>query len=216
MSGDDRAIARIEAELAKLGAELSPPAGWQARVLAEVAARPRRRWWWLAIPAVAAAVIIVLWVVQPSRSSRSSRETPEGAIAMASDGARVQLAFAIVSASEMGVTSAVEHEARVVRGHSAKINDVITVTATGGGPHHAVWIYRGDHTLVIACPGAAGCNSTSDAETATVKLELAGSYTLVALSSRMPLPTPTSSYDQSMAAAVQAGAERDSKSLSVR
>lgn len=44
MSDDDqararaRAQARVEAELAKLGAELTPPVGWKARVLAEATA----------------------------------------------------------------------------------------------------------------------------------------------------------------------------------
>ncbi len=55
MSDDDRARARIEAQLARLGAELSPPVGWQARVLAAAGARPPPGWWLGAHPAAAAA-----------------------------------------------------------------------------------------------------------------------------------------------------------------
>ena len=42
-------ISRIEAALARLGAEHEPPVGWEARVLAATAPPPRRAWWWLAI-----------------------------------------------------------------------------------------------------------------------------------------------------------------------
>lgn len=188
MSGDDRAQARIEAELAKLGAELSAPVGWQARVLAEATARPPRRWWRFAVPALAAAVtiVVVLWAIRPPAQ-------PPG----------LELAVAIQKGGQ------------VVRGDSATIGDIATITASGGAAHRAVWIYREERQLVVACPGDARCSSTSDSVIATVKLELPGSYTLVALTSREPLPVPTDSFDASMAAATRAGAESRVKRLSV-
>jgi len=188
VSGDDRAQARIEAELAKLGAELSAPAGWQARVLAEATARPRR-WWKFAVPALAAAVaiVVVLWAIRPPAQ-------PPG----------LELAVAIQKRGE------------VVRGDSATVGDIATITASGGAKHRAVWVYREDRRLVIACPGAERCSSTSDSVTATVKLELPGSYTFVALTSREPLPVPTDSFDASMAAAVRAGAEVSKDQRTVR
>lgn len=61
----DPQIRRIEAALAKLGAEHIPPPGWQARVLAAVAEPPRHRpWWHVALPgllAFAAVLLLVLW-----------------------------------------------------------------------------------------------------------------------------------------------------------
>ena len=60
---DDGSTERIEAALARLGAEHEPPVGWEARVLAAVGAT-RRRWWVYAAPGVAlaaaAAVALVL------------------------------------------------------------------------------------------------------------------------------------------------------------
>jgi len=55
-------VQRIEAALARLGAEYEPPLGWQARVLA--ATQPARRpWWGYAMPAAAVAAT-ALCVVQ--------------------------------------------------------------------------------------------------------------------------------------------------------
>jgi hypothetical protein len=62
---DDRSTERIEAALARLGAEHEPPVGWEARVLAAVSA-PRRRWWIYAAPgvALAAAAAVALVVLR--------------------------------------------------------------------------------------------------------------------------------------------------------
>jgi hypothetical protein len=70
---DDRSTERIEAALARLGAEHEPPVGWEARVLAAVGAS-RRRWWVYAAPGVvlAAAAAVALVVV--------SRPPPELAL----------------------------------------------------------------------------------------------------------------------------------------
>lgn len=54
---------RIEAALARLGAEHEPPPGWEARVLAAVGATERRRWWWYAAPGVALAAAALALVV---------------------------------------------------------------------------------------------------------------------------------------------------------
>jgi hypothetical protein len=54
-------ITRLEQAIEQLGADLEPPPGWEARVLAAV--EPRRRSWlargWFAIPAVAAIALVV-------------------------------------------------------------------------------------------------------------------------------------------------------------
>jgi hypothetical protein len=71
-----------------------------------------------------------------------------------------------------------------------------------------VWIYREDRKL-LACPGAAeGCSAVDGSVIARVKIDRGGAYTLVALSSSNPLPEATDSFDQSMAAAERANADR--------
>lgn len=65
---DDRSTERIEAALARLGAEHEPPVGWEARVLASVGAS-RRRWWVYAAPGLAlaaAAAVALVVVLQPT------------------------------------------------------------------------------------------------------------------------------------------------------
>jgi hypothetical protein len=63
---DEPSTERIEAALARLGAEHEPPVGWEARVLAAVGAT-RRRWWAYAVPgvALAAAAAVALVVLRP-------------------------------------------------------------------------------------------------------------------------------------------------------
>jgi hypothetical protein len=63
---DARPTERIEAALARLGAEHEPPMGWENRVLAAVGARERRRWWWYAAPVTALAAAAVALVVLPT------------------------------------------------------------------------------------------------------------------------------------------------------
>ncbi len=62
---NERSNQRIEAALARLGAEHEPPPGWEMRVLAAVGAT-RRRWWAYAAPgvALAAAAVVALVVLR--------------------------------------------------------------------------------------------------------------------------------------------------------
>lgn len=202
-ANDARAIQRIEAELAKLDAQLAAPAGWQARVLAEVATteeRPGRRpWWWLALPAVgavaAAAVALVLL-------RGSADQSPEIAMVVEPDGTIMR------SPQEplpTGWTS------------SVPAGKTVTFAAGGDGTHHALWIYYKERRLILACPGGPGCSSMDTSVTATIKLNRLGSYQIVAWSSDAPIPIPTDDYDASVATAHEAGAKQDPKpkSLSV-
>jgi hypothetical protein len=65
-------ITRLEHAIEQLGADLEPPPGWEARVLAAV--EPRRRSWlargWFAFPVAAAAVLVVVLLVVPSQRAR--------------------------------------------------------------------------------------------------------------------------------------------------
>jgi hypothetical protein len=60
---------RLVRAIEELGADYEPPAGWQARVLAAVAPRPRARLrWWFAVPVAAVvvgAVVVDRWTRPP-------------------------------------------------------------------------------------------------------------------------------------------------------
>ena len=170
---------RIEQAIRGLGAEHEPPAGWEARVLAATAERSTRRWWLLAIPAIAVAAVIVL------------------AIGLRSDPEPQALALAIT----------IEDSGAVVRGSTAKPGDTVQATARGGAGHRAVWIYRGDRELVVACPGDAPCRT---------RLATVGTYTVIALTAKTALPVPTGSLDDDLAAALTAGASHTIQKIQVR
>jgi len=166
-------IARIEAALARLGAEHEPPAGWEARVLAAVstpAPRPKPQLWWLlfAAPAVAAVVIALVIIPGPPKPGP------------------LQLALAV------------DKSATVVRGGEYHVGDVVHATATEGGPHRAVWVYH-DDALMLACPGAPQCRSTKDGLTAEVTLKLLGEYKVVAVASGSSIPAPAGTFDLDVA-----------------
>jgi hypothetical protein len=185
MTDEERAHARIEDALGQIGTDVSAPAGWEARVLAEVHARPRRRAWWkLVVPALAAGVAVAAAVVIVPRLFRSSE--------------RVELAFDVHS----------ERSGPAVRANDVvNLGDVVTATATGGKKYRAVWIYREDRKL-FECPGDERCSETRDALIAKVKIDLTGMYTLMALSSSEPLPVATTSLDEAMAAVQRAGVDK--------
>jgi hypothetical protein len=133
----DRAEARIEAALHALGAELQPPPGWQARVLAAARAPARRRWWWwwrreavlAAMAAAAAVVAIVMW-----RPWRRAGAGPELAVL-------------------------VDARGEVARGKVARVGDVVRAAARSGPGHRAIWIYRDRDELLAACPGGRSARS---------------------------------------------------------
>ena len=169
-------IGRLEDELAKLGEAHEPKPGWQARVLAATSpATPARRprWWWFALPALAVAAIVAIVI--------GTRKPAEPDV--------LALAIDLRSGSA------------VVRGTSAKVGDVVHATASGGR-HRAVWIYRDDRVLVLACPGApAGCVARDGTLSGEVTLDAPGRYTVIALDGDAPLPPPTGSLDGDLAAA---------------
>jgi len=170
---------RIERAIAELGSEHEPPIGWEARVLAASASTPKRRWWLFAVPVVALAAVIVV------------------VIGLRGEGTRRPLALAV----------AIEASGAVVRGTTAKPGDTVQATASGGAGQRAVWIYRGDRELVVACAGAKPCRAT---------LASVGTYTVVALTAKQPLPAPTGSLDDDLAAALSGGASHTTQKIEVR
>jgi len=180
-------ITRVEAALKQLGAEYEPPWGWEARVLA--ATRPRPRWclWWFAIPALALSVSApIFW---------SWTRPPDDCVALH------------VSVDPAGPT---------MRGSSAHVGDRVHVTATSRDLHRALWVYRNEHELVVACPGGPACRRSGDTTTADLTLLAVGTYTFVAITSISPLPAPQGSYDADQASAREVRATIQIQPLEVR
>lgn len=175
-------IARIEAALARLGAEHEPPPGWEARVLAATAARSRRSWWWIPVPVVALAAACVLLVVHPWRTAE----------------------FALVLAYDRG--SHVEYRGAPAGDDAQRmVGDTVRATAKHGAPFRAVWIYRSDR-LVAACPRDLPCRVTGDDTRIDFVLSSIGRYAIIALHSSAPIPPPSGPYDADVAGAERAGA----------
>jgi hypothetical protein len=175
----DRSIARLEAALARLGAEHEPPAGWEARVLAAVGTTERRRRWWMyAAPgvALAAAAAIALFVMIGS---------PPPAFAL-----RVDV-----------------RPSAVYRGEQPSVGDVLRIAVSGGTAPRAIWVYHEEVQLVLRCPGTPSCRVTEDSIAVELTLTSAGNYTVVALTGAGALQVPSGRYDTDTAAAREAGAQ---------
>lgn len=180
-------IARVEAAFERLGAEHEPPPGWQARVLAATRQRPRRCSWWLALPA--AALIAIGSIFWPSQKPTDDT-----------------LALHVIW----------EPVGPIVRGNSAHVGDLAHITATSGDRYRAIWVYRNEHELVVACPAGPSCRRSGNATTVDITLLAVGSYTFVAVTSPSPLPEPQGSYDSDRASAEKARAAILIQPLEVR
>lgn len=188
MSGttEARAVERIERALGKLGDDLHPPAGWEARVLA---GRTAQRPWWvwsLPVAALAAAAVLLLWLRRPPPS--------------------MQLAFEIRHrTNEPAMRSGEE---------TVHLEDGFTVAVTGR-QHRALWLYLNDQ-LLIACPGDATCQVEPTALRASWRPTTVGKYAVIAVTSEQPVPEPTGALDADLAAALSARGEVQERRFEVR
>ncbi|HEY1557690.1 MAG TPA: zf-HC2 domain-containing protein [Kofleriaceae bacterium] len=98
-------------------------------------------------------------------------------------------------APEVALELSLARGSEVMRGHAAHVGDVVHVAARTELPHHAVWVYRGDHELVA-----------SSSAPADVPLRALGTYSVVALASSADIPAPHGSLDADVAGAAAAGA----------
>jgi hypothetical protein len=187
----DRAEARIEAALSRLGAEHEPPPGWERRVLAAVRDEPRRRpWWQFAAPAVvvAAAAVLLVLVVMPPRPHELALDLQFG---------------------KQAVTRGAQADER-------QVGETVHATASGGGRNHAIWVYRNELALEIACPRDPVCRVSGDAVSVDFVLRTVGEYKILALSSDAALPEPRGNYDADAAAAMRADLTIKPRVLHVR
>lgn len=142
--------------------------------------------------ALAAAAALVLWVKRPDPGL-----SPQLLVEVSDSGRRPERSSSDPSGA--GET----------RG---AVGSTLRISAQSQAPHRALWIYRGDKHLVLACPGQ-GCTVSDDAITAELVVPLAGEYQVVALWSQQPIPTPVGQRDADLGAAERAGATKRSHSF---
>jgi hypothetical protein len=179
--------ARLEEALRSIGSELAPPAGWEDRVLAATVG-----------PAHVAAPA-------PRRARWWMFAAPALACAAA---AAVYLWWprSTLPVQQLALAVSVEHGGPIVRGTTAHPGDTLVASTTGGAAHTAIWIYRDDHELVMSCTSSP-CRVTLTAR---------GDYSIVALSSDAPLPTPHGTLDDDVSAAAKSGATYTIEPVEVR
>jgi hypothetical protein len=186
---DDAAVIRIEGALRGFMAGRRSPRGWEERVLTVRRRAQARRTWMAAATGLAAAA--TLTVVSVRGLPMWPGSTPP-------------LALSVV----------VEQSEPNVRAQIVGKGSVVTATVSGGR-HRALWIYRTDDDLRVACPGER-CASGDGTMAARVALDSVGTYTIVALASDAPIPAPHGSLDADVAAARRAGATDEQKQLDAR
>jgi hypothetical protein len=180
---DARAVyQRLRQDLAGLGADEEPPAGWEARVWARIGERKRKpRWIWFLAPVGAAALAATLFFAMP----------------------RTPLSPSLVQEVVAG--------GPVRRAAGARPGDRLDLRAgTAGSPHAELRIYRNGRDLVLQCPGDAGdpsCRRDGDALRASLTLPSAGDYRAMLILDDEPLPPPRKSLDADAGAAFDRGAQ---------
>lgn len=168
---------------------------WQAEVLEAIdgappTSAPSRGWRGVVTPlvtaAVAAAAVLVLW--NPDQGT----PTPEG-----EGGAG--------GSPTPGVTvRALDHA--TVRGderfHAGAEIELRAVT--GDAAFAELRVYHDDRALLVRCPGDSACTATEGVITTSLRLPARGQVQPLLLLAKEPLPEPTGSLDEDVAAAVGA------------
>jgi hypothetical protein len=173
---------RLRTEIAGLGEEDAPPAGWQARVWERIEQRRERRSRWRR------------WLV------------PAGMAAMAASLAAVVL-LRLPGQEVTSFRVEVEAGAGVRRGTEAKPGDVLHLTAgTGSARHSELRVYRNDSELILSCSTERPCARRGNDLRASLVLDGAGRYQPLVLLSKFPIPRATSDLEKDTSAALAAGA----------
>lgn len=135
-----------------------------------------------AVPLVAAAAAIPLWLGHRSEPA-------------------FELAVAVDRAPMTDRNDRTTESSGSIIVHSG---DVLRPTVRGAR-NRAIWVYAGERSLVAGCPGAGRCSDGGSELTLELALTTRGKYTIVALGSGDPLPSPGATLDQTRAAARRAG-----------
>ncbi len=163
---------------------LRPWGGAEPRGIDAPPARRPGRWPWLAAPALglAAAVALIWWL----RGGEPAPGEPAPRFAV----------------------EVVSQHAVAVRG-DARLGDRLRVRARAGA---AVWIYRNDRELLLACPR--DCARDGDALIGEVALDAIARYQIVWLSTASA-PAPGGELERDVAAASAAGATHELREIVV-
>jgi hypothetical protein len=168
---DARAVyERLRQDIAGIGVDEEPPAGWETRVWARIEERKGKpRWIWFLAPVGAAALAATLFFAVPRTPSAPSlvQEVVEGGTVRRATGARP--------------------------------GDRLDLRAeTGGSPHAELRIYRNRRELVLRCPGDSGdpsCQSEDGEIRASLTFASVGDYRAVLVLDDEPLPRPRKGLD---------------------
>ena len=188
---------RIESALSRVGADYAPSASARARLAAALDAerfrRPRmRRWALLGVPAVAAAAILLLLLRPPPVGPEHAALHVE---VVPGDGAARRTSM-------------------------PRIGDHLRARADiGRASHVALRVYRNRDRLLLACPGDARCQAGARILSADLRLDAAGVYEVLLLTSETALPAPPEpdrrSIDEVIQDATAAGADYQLHDLQV-
>lgn len=167
---------RLRQDIAGIGADDEPPAGWETRVWARIEERKRKpRWIWFLAPVGAAALAATLFFAVPRTPSAPS------------------LVQEVVAGGS------------VRRAAGAHPGDRLDLRAeTAGSPHAELRVYRNERDLVLRCPSDAGdpsCRRGGDGLRASLTLPSAGDYQAMLILDDQPLPPPGKGLDPDAGAA---------------
>jgi hypothetical protein len=102
-----------------------------------------------------------------------------------------------------------------MRGRAAHVGDRLRITAVAvAGENVAVRVFRDDGEPLLDCPRQ--CQLEDGAWTGEVVLGARGSYQIVWLRSRAPLPPPARTPSDEVTRAAQAGARYELREIAVR
>jgi hypothetical protein len=185
-----RAIARIEQALSELGADYSPPVGWEARVLA-ASARAPKKWWqrwqrWMvtAVPAALAAAAVMVVVI--ARRPVMSRDK------------NVQVAFSDTVIEDPCKNAAGNPACMNSQENACSAHQVRRLEASSSAAHLAMRLYKGS-MLIQSCDDPKACETMRGTLGMRWTVTELGSYTALSFASNQPLPALTGALDPDLA-----------------
>lgn len=175
------AYERLRQDIAGIGADDDPPAGWEARVWTRIEERKRKpRWIWFLTPVGAAALAATLFFAVPRTPSAPS------------------LVQEVVAGGP------------VRRSAGARPGDRLDLRAeTAGSVHAELRIYRNGRDLVLRCPSDGGdpsCRREEGEIRASLTFQVVGEYQAMLVLGQEPLPPPGKGLDPDAGAAFDHGA----------
>jgi hypothetical protein len=178
LAGCERCRVALEGRMAEQVIAEADDAGAGAGLAAAPPSAPLGRWRDCAAPIAAAAAALAIWLVGARGGDRARP-------------VELEVAF--------------DRPGEAVRGDGARVGDVAHLAARSDG-HCALWVYRGDRELVVACPGDPRCSDAAGELRLELALIAAGPYSVVALVAAAPIAAPAGPLDVVLSEATARGA----------